>query len=121
MRRAYLHTAVTGIALALGLASAAGAREVVCVADIQCRGDAERMCAPSTLRISARQNSSTGTQLWIDRQGPYSARVSQDGESRSYELTVFGGLYTLDIAADGRFLYVGNRGKRFTGTCEDKT
>ena len=121
MRRAYLHTAVTGIALSLGLASAAEAREVVCVADIQCRGDAERMCAPSTLRISARQNGGAGTQLWIDRQGPYSAQVSQDGDTRSYALKTFGGLYTLNIAADGQFLYVGNRGKRFTGTCEDKT
>lgn len=121
MRRTYLYKAVGSIAFVLAFSGMAEAREVICVADTQCRGDAQRMCAPSTLRIAARQSAGAGTQLWIDRQGPYSAHVSQNGDARSYALKTFGGLYTLDIEADGRFLYVGNRGKRFTGSCEDRT
>ncbi|MCW9042838.1 MAG: hypothetical protein OQK05_05795 [Pseudopelagicola sp.] len=111
------HTGL-GAAVMLAVASAASADTLLCTADTQCRGDAKRMCAPSTLQIAIKPGAGSGAQLWIDRQGPYAARVSRgkDGERR-YELDAFAGRYTLDIEAQGRFLYVGNRGKRFTGDC----
>ena len=103
-----------GIALILGLALTGPAQALVCVADTQCRGDAERMCAPSTLRIEVTK----ADRLWIDRQGPYGAVASRDGDARVWTVEAFGSL-ALRIEADGTFLYRGNRGKRFTGTCRE--
>ncbi len=108
-----------GAALAVGMAGTAWADGVLCTAQTQCRGDAERMCAPSSLEISLKRHDSIGTQLWIDHQGPYAARASKAQGTRRYEVKAFGGQYKLDITPDGQFLYVGNRGKRFTGTCKE--
>ena len=108
-----------GAAIAVGMASAASAEGLVCTAETQCRGDAERMCAPSTLEISVKAGGGTGTQLFIDHQGPYAARATRKDGTRHYEVTAFGGRHRLEIDAENRFLYLGNRGKRYTGLCKE--
>ena len=115
------HSGTIGAALAFGVASMAGADSLICTATTQCRGDADRMCAASTLEIAVKPGGGSGTQLWIDHQGPYAARARREDDMHHYELAAFGGRYRLDIAPDGQFLYTGNRGKRFSGTCEEKS
>ena len=102
--------------LALG-AGGAMADGLTCIAEQQCRGDAERMCAPSTLEIDVKRRGA-GAWLWIDHQGPYGARMEREGDITRFTLNSFGGRYQLALMPDGRFLYRGNRGKRFTGRCE---
>ncbi len=88
---------------------------LVCVAGQQCRGDASAMCAPSTLRIEV-----TGAnRLWIDRQGPYAADLARSATARVWTVAAFGGAHMLEVAGDGAFVYRGNRGKRFLGTCTE--
>lgn len=105
-------------ALSLGLmlwAGAGWATDLLCVAETQCRGDAEAMCAPSTLPILLKPYQGR-VHLWIDHQGPYAAdRAAGDGQR--WVLEAFVG-HELNIAPDGAFLYRGNRGKRFLGQCE---
>lgn len=88
-----------------------------CIAELQCRGDAERMCAPSTLQLDVQINGRKAI-LWIDHQGPYTGELHSFGAAKRVTLENFGGTYQLDIDAEGHFLYRGNRGKRFTGNCE---
>ena len=103
------------ILLLVALPCGAWAAPVICVAETQCRGDAERMCAPSRLQIEV-QAEGARAQLWIDRQGPYAARAEEAEGMRRWRLLAFDG-HWLDLAADGGFTYHGNRGKRFTGYC----
>jgi len=104
-------------ALFIALLPVAGHAQMICTAERQCRGDAERMCAESTLRIEA-QRGGQGARLWIDWQGPYDGSLRRtDGVTR-IELGAFGGGYVLEAQADGTFIYYGNRGKRFYGTCD---
>ena len=103
------------ILLLAALPCGAWAAPVICVAETQCRGDAERMCAPSRLQIEV-QAEGARAQLWIDRQGPYAARAEEAEGMRRWRLLAFDG-HWLDLAADGGFTYHGNRGKRFTGYC----
>ncbi|MBA85017.1 hypothetical protein ACSSNL_12705 [Thalassobius sp. S69A] len=89
---------------------------VICTAEEQCRGDARSMCAPSSLRIElVRQGGYT--RLWIDRQGPYPAEPMA-GAAQHWRVAAFGGQHQLQLHAGGRFTYLGNRNKTFTGTCE---
>ncbi len=103
-----------GMFLAVGAALCwgAAASALTCTANTQCRGDAEAMCAPSSLRIEVGQHG-----LWIDHQGPYPAQLRAEADARLWQLGAFGGGYQLRVRADGTFEYLGNRGKRFTGTC----
>ena len=94
------------------------AQNVTCVAETQCRGDAEAMCAPSGLRIEAERRAGR-IDLWIDAQGPYPADLERAGDATRLELPLFKG-HALVLAGDGRFLYRGNRGKRYSGTCKGR-
>lgn len=105
---------LTGCAAA-GLGGSVAAAELSCVAERQCRGDAQAMCAPSTLKIAVTAEG----RLWVDGQGPYGARASREGAARIWTIEAFGGRHGLRVEGDGRFLYRGNRGKRFTGTCRE--
>lgn len=96
-----------GLALAQGLS---------CVAEEQCRGDAERMCAPSALSIVAARRDAR-VDMWIDRQGPYGADFMRQEDGIRLTLPLFKG-HEMIVEADGAFLYRGNRGKRYTGFCE---
>ncbi|PIE12544.1 MAG: hypothetical protein CSA70_09530 [Rhodobacterales bacterium] len=87
--------------------------DLSCVADRQCRGDAVNMCAPSTLSVRLDGDG----WLWIDRQGPYTARKLVLADAIRWELPHFGGNHALELRPDGRFQYTGNRGKRYTGQC----
>lgn len=112
--------AYTGVLAGLALSGAAPADpvragELACVATEQCRGDAKAMCAPSTLRIEVTPQN----RLWIDAQGPYGARLTTDGTARVWTVEAFGGKHALRVEADGTFLYRGNRGKRYRGTCSE--
>jgi hypothetical protein len=103
------------LALAVTLALMAGAARaaVVCTAEVQCRGDARQMCAPSGLRIELAE----GDRLWIDRQGPYETEKTRGDGATVWRLPLFPG-HELIVRDAGDFLYRGNRGKRFTGQCE---
>lgn len=103
-------------ALALLLTTAVRAEGVFCTAEQRCRADAPSMCAPSSMDIQLRRFGS-GAQLWIDKQGPYQARLSIAEHTTRAELTAFGG-YEFTLRPDGRFEYRGNAGKLFTGRCE---
>ncbi|MFC4733299.1 hypothetical protein [Salipiger abyssi] len=102
---------------ACGLAGPVAAQGLTCVAELQCRGDAEAMCAPSTLSIEA-ERAGGGAHLWIDRQGPYPASVTRGADGLELAVEGFGGGHGMQVQADGAFIYRGNRGKRFSGTCE---
>lgn len=105
------------ILAAMALAApAAAAAPLVCIAQQQCRGDAQTMCAPATTRIEAERKGAGGV-LWIDLQGPFAARIEQKTGAERWNLTAFGGSHWLELNTDGTFLYRGNRGKRYTGTC----
>ncbi len=104
---------MVGLILWPGLAAA---QALTCVAEVQCRGDAERMCAPSSLSIVA-ETRGAGVDMWIDRQGPYRADLSQGADGQRLTLPLFK-RHEMVVAADGAFLYRGNRGKRYTGHCE---
>lgn len=106
-----LAAALAGLA---ALPAVAEAPVIDCVATTQCRGDAKRMCAPSSLLIRVDRRG-PGARLWIDRQGPYAART----QAGALVVEAFGPGYQLQIAPDGAFLYTGNRGKRFTGHCAE--
>lgn len=95
---------------------AAGAQGLTCRAEAQCRGDAEKMCAPSNLSIMVERRGAA-VDMWIDRQGPYRAELSQGAHGLRLTLPLFKH-HEMVVEVDGRFLYRGNRGKRFTGTCE---
>ena len=112
----YCAAAALALALLGGAAAEADAGGLTCVANIQCRGDAERMCAPSGLRIEAARRGGR-VDMWIDGQGPYVARVSGAMASLRLEVPLFAG-HALSVAPDGRFVWLGNRGKRFSGQCE---
>lgn len=99
--------------VAAALLFASPVQAFVCTADTQCRGDALSMCAPSALRIEVAGDG----RLWIDHQGPYPAGESREGAVRLWSVEAFGSL-VLRVGADGDFVYVGNRGKRFSGRCE---
>ncbi|MDQ2092770.1 hypothetical protein [Rhodalgimonas zhirmunskyi] len=107
--------AYTGALAGLALSGACHAGELACVAQAQCRGDAQAMCAPSSLKIKV----SAENRLWIDAQGPYGARLSREGDARVWTIRAFGGAHALRVEADGAFLYLGNRGKRYRGTCRE--
>lgn len=92
------------------LPSSVLADTVICTATTQCRGDAQRMCAPSRLEIRIH----AGRDLWIDRQGPYPATADRSG---ALVVTALGAGYRLERDADGGFTWYGNRAKRFHGTC----
>ncbi|MCM2561070.1 hypothetical protein M8756_01570 [Lutimaribacter sp. EGI FJ00015] len=94
----------------------AAAQDLTCTATQQCRGDAPSMCAPSGLTIEVAQTQGPRARLWIDGQGPYAARVSDD----TITLDSFNGRYRLTLRNDGAFSYTGNRGKTFTGRCEGR-
>ncbi len=113
--RGYRHIPAV-VVLAGFLAAPVAAQDLTCVADTQCRGDAEAMCAPSSLRIEAERRAGR-IALWIDAQGPYPADLHRAGEITRLTLPLFKG-HALVLAADGRFLYRGNRGKRYSGTCK---
>lgn len=98
-------------------AGPAAAQTLSCVAVEQCRGDAKAMCAPSSLQIEA-VRSGAAARLWIDLQGPYPAALEQRGDGMRLVIEAFGGGHELEIGADRAFVYRGNRGKRFSGTCE---
>ncbi|MYM53941.1 hypothetical protein [Thalassovita mangrovi] len=98
-------------------ASVAAAGTLRCLAQEQCRGDAEAMCAPSSLEIEVRKQNGYN-RLWIDKQGPYSADYSLEGSDKRWRVEAFGGQHRLDLKADGQFVYLGNRGKRYSGQCE---
>ncbi|WP_168798034.1 hypothetical protein [Pacificoceanicola onchidii] len=101
------------LATALGLPATA---EMLCTAQTQCRGDAKEMCAPSTLAVKVVRDGAYW-RLWIDWQGPYSARFSAGNDARVWAVKGFGNGYGIQVFEDGSFLYTGNRGKRFRGTC----
>lgn len=98
--------------LALLLATPAGADSLRCVADQQCRGDAQAMCAPASTEFVLDR----AGWLWIDHQGPYSVRPEGAGR---WVVTAFGGSHALELIEGGSFRYLGNRGKRYTGECQD--
>jgi hypothetical protein len=100
------------LALSGALHGAAWA-DMVCIAETQCRGDAQEMCAPSALRVEVR-----GDALWIDRQGPYTAERRSTAAGATWRLPLFQG-HALSVADSGAFTYRGNRGKRYTGTCAE--
>ena len=108
------------IALAVALCGllpgGAAAQGLTCVAVEQCRGDAERMCAPSSLSIVAERRDAW-VDMWIDRQGPYGAELVRGASETRLSLPLFRG-HEMIVQADGAFLYRGNRGKRYTGRCE---
>ncbi|MCR8547184.1 hypothetical protein M4578_05050 [Salipiger sp. P9] len=106
------------VLLSCGLAGPAAAQEMRCVAEEQCRGDAEAMCAPSELSIDIARNGAAAARLWIDLQGPYPAALERREDGMRLVLDAFGGGYEMEIGADGAFVYRGNRGKRYLGTCE---
>ena len=111
--RALISVALLGTALPVY----AQAQDATCIAVEQCRGDAKRMCAPSSLRIDVVRDG-TGAVLKIDRQGPYRASLQRNGDVQLVTLQNFGGAYKLLLKEDGSFTYLGNRGKRFNGHCE---
>ena len=90
---------------------------MICTAQEQCRGDAVAMCAPSALEIEV-VGAGTTARLWIDQQGPYSAYAAATDDGHRWTVEAFGGQHRLDLRTDGKFTYLGNRGKRFTGHCE---
>ncbi|MBR9841910.1 MAG: hypothetical protein GYB25_02030 [Rhodobacteraceae bacterium] len=102
----------------LGVTSPAMASGLSCTASEQCRGDAIAMCAPSSLQVEIKTGTG-GAALWINRQGPYKARAGRHEGVQTWTLEAFGGAHVLEIEEDGQFLYTGNRGKRFSGTCEE--
>lgn len=113
----FAKTTMKGVWALLGLwPGLALAQGLTCVAKEQCRGDAERMCAPSALSIVAERRDAR-VDMWIDRQGPYGADVVRQGNDVRLTLPLFKG-HEMIIEADGAFLYRGNRGKRYTGFCE---
>lgn len=109
-----------GAALLGVLPAASGAQGVLCQAEIQCRGDAIAMCAPSSLQIEVRRDG-VYHRLWIDKQGPYAAQYEQKDGFRHWAIDTFGEGYDLSVADDGQFVYRGNRGKKFTGQCKEET
>lgn len=108
------------VVILAGRPGGAGAADLSCVAALQCRGDAERMCAPSSLSIDVVRGPGSVT-LWIDRQGPYPARARNEGGIETLSVTPLGADYRLEILPDGQFSYFGNRGKRYLGRCEEAT
>ncbi|MDO6522098.1 hypothetical protein Q4578_10895 [Shimia thalassica] len=94
------------------------AQEFTCQEDTQCRGDAETKCATSTLEIKIKPRGGH-TDMWIAGEGPYAASRARDGDMRRWAIKAFGGSHRLDLQPDGSFLYLGNRNKRFTGTCTE--
>jgi len=89
---------------------------LTCVAETQCRGDAERMCAPSALSIVVERRDAW-VDLWIDRQGPSRADLVRSAHETRLTLPLFKG-HEMIVQGDGSFLYRGNRGKRYSGRCE---
>jgi len=89
---------------------------LTCVAQTQCRGDAERMCAPSSLSIKAERRDGW-VDMWIDRQGPYRAELARSAHETRLTLPLFKD-HEMIVEPDGSFLYRGNRGKRYIGRCE---
>ncbi len=89
---------------------------LTCVAETQCRGDAERMCAPSSLSIVAKRRGAW-VDMWIDRQGPYRAELAHRTHETRLTLPLFE-RHEMIVQADGAFLYRGNRGKRYSGRCQ---
>jgi len=92
------------------------AQGLTCVAETQCRGDAERMCAPSALSIKAERRGAW-VDMWIDNQGPYRAEFSRRAQEARLTLPLFED-HEMILEPDGAFLYRGNRGKRYSGRCE---
>ncbi|MEQ9693871.1 hypothetical protein [Shimia sp. SDUM112013] len=110
-----------GVAVSVGVmltALPAVAKGMTCLADTQCRGDAEAMCAASTLEIKIKPRGGY-TDLWIGGEGPYAGKPDHTGDKRRWIVSAFGGSHALTLQPDGAFLYHGNRGKRFTGTCTE--
>ncbi len=105
------------LALLCAMAPVMAHAEATCIAHEQCRGDAQNMCAPSSLRIDVVRQGS-GAVLTIDRQGPYKASLHREGDTQLVTLESFGGAYQLSVKSHGGFTYLGNRGKRFNGHCE---
>ena len=103
--------------LLAGLAGPAVAGGLDCIATERCRTDGGG-CAPSRLSIELRALGAAKARLWIDRQGPYPARIARSGDITRITLENFGGSHGMDLHADGGFLYRGNGAKEFTGTCE---
>lgn len=112
--------AVLSLVIALIAPAAWADGPVVCQAEKQCRGDAKTMCAPSNLRIRLQPEGAGRAWLWIDKQGPYAAEATRPETGQHWALTAFGGSHGLNIAPDGQFTFLGNRGKRFTGKCESE-
>ena len=104
-------------ALWAGLAGPVFARGLDCVASERCRTDGGG-CAASRLSIEVSPTGAAKARLWIDRQGPYPARIARNGGITRITLENFGGSHGMDLHADGGFLYRGNGAKEFTGTCE---
>lgn len=106
-------------ALGILLAAPVMASGLTCTASEQCRGDAVAMCAPSSLQLEIKTGANGSKALWIDRQGPYKARAGRHEGKQVWTLEAFGGDHVLEIEETGQFLYTGNRGKRFSGTCKE--
>lgn len=106
---------IAALSIACLLPVAVTAQGVTCLAETQCRGDAERMCAPSSLSIKAERRGA-GVDMWIDRQGPYRAEMAREVQGFRLTLPLFKG-HEMILKADGTFLYRGNRGKRYSGLC----
>jgi hypothetical protein len=89
-----------------------------CRATQQCRGDAASMCAASDMEIRVERAGGGKARLWFDGTGPYPARMADQGTHLRATLTNFGGAHHFDLWPDGRFVYLGNRARAFSGTCE---
>lgn len=107
------------LALLVLVPGGAAAAPLYCQATEQCRGDARSMCAASDLEIALHPQGDRRGQVWIAGSGPFAA--SREGLQRGerWTLDAFGGSHRLEMQADGRFLYLGNRGKRYTGYCKE--
>lgn len=105
--------------LAVLLAAPASAQTLRCVAEQQCRGDAQAMCAPSGMEIRLELQGPRRAHLWIAGSGPYRAELQPAEDGDFWALSAFGGAHRLELGAEGRFRYIGNRGKRYTGRCEE--
>ncbi|KHQ54149.1 1-deoxy-D-xylulose-5-phosphate synthase [Mameliella alba] len=103
-------------AAAILLPLMAQADTVRCTATTQCRGDALNMCAPSALRIDLARGPGDA-RLWINGQGPYPA-TRADLAAEVWRIDLWGGDHRIELGPGEAFLYRGNRGKRFSGTCE---